>query len=78
MEPQPKAIAFDVQPETQETQELCRSSKTRHTLLRCQFLMEVDDDELFILDKPIKYIEAISNNDSEKWFEAMRSEMDYT
>jgi hypothetical protein len=76
MEPEPKAIAFDVQPETQETQELCRFSKTRHTLLRCQFLMEVDDDELFILDKPIKYIEAISNNDSEKWFEAMRSEMD--
>jgi hypothetical protein len=32
MEPEPKAIAFDVQPETQETQELCRSSKTRHTL----------------------------------------------
>jgi len=40
--------------------------------------VEINDDKLFILDEPTNYMKAISNIDSEKWLEAMKSKMDYT
>jgi hypothetical protein len=66
MEQEPEALTFDVKPETQGAQELCRYGRTCYALLRYQFLMEADDDELLILDEPINYMEAISNIYSEK------------
>jgi hypothetical protein len=38
--------------------------------------VEADDDELFILDETINYMEAISNIDYDKWLKPMKCEMD--
>lgn len=67
---------MNVQPKTQETQELCISGRTRHAPMRYQLIVEADDDELLIHDKSINYLEEIFNIDSNKWIEFLKYEID--
>ncbi|KAK8715759.1 hypothetical protein V6N13_043085 [Hibiscus sabdariffa] len=60
-----------------ETQPLRRSMKERHEPRRYGFLVTSHGDVILIdQDEPKTYQEAVSSPDSEKWLEAMRSEMD--
>ena len=56
------------QQEAPSTHKLCRSSRICHILERYEFLMK--DDE------PTNYKEAMRDIDSERWLEAIKSEMD--
>jgi len=39
--------------------------------------MDAENDKLLMINEPTNYIESISDIDSKKWFEAMKSEMDF-
>ena len=53
-----------------------RSDRTRQIPVRYEFLI-IDDNDMLIVDQsePTSYQEAINYPDSEKWLEAMKSEM---
>ncbi|KAK8708616.1 hypothetical protein V6N13_059654 [Hibiscus sabdariffa] len=60
-----------------ETQPLRRSTRERHEPERYGFLVTSHGDVILVYqDEPKTYQEAVSSPDSEKWLEAMRSEMD--
>ncbi|KAG8497203.1 hypothetical protein CXB51_008568 [Gossypium anomalum] len=60
-----------------ETQPPRRSLRERHAPERYGFLITTHGDILLIdQDEPRTYQEAVASPDSEKWLEAMRSEMD--
>ena len=61
---------------TQVPQGPRRSDRTRQILVRYGFLI-TDDNDVLIVDQsePTSYQEAIYSPDSEKWLEAMKSEM---
>ncbi|KAK8576756.1 hypothetical protein V6N13_015189 [Hibiscus sabdariffa] len=60
-----------------ETQPLRRFTRERHEPERYGFLVTTHGDVILVdQDKPKTYQEAVSSPDSEKWLEAMRSEMD--
>ncbi|KAK8593637.1 hypothetical protein V6N12_045713 [Hibiscus sabdariffa] len=60
-----------------ETQPLRRSTRERHEPERYGFLVTTHGDIIIVdQDEPKTYQEAVSSLDSEKWLEAMRSEMD--
>ncbi|KAK8559961.1 hypothetical protein V6N12_012772 [Hibiscus sabdariffa] len=61
-----------------ETQPLRRSTRERHEPERYGFLITTHGDVILVdQDEPKTYQEAVSSPDSEKWLEAMRSEMDF-
>ncbi|KAL4379010.1 hypothetical protein GQ457_02G028180 [Hibiscus cannabinus] len=60
-----------------ETQPLRRSTRECHVLERYGFPVTTHGDVILVdQDEPKTYQEAVSSPDSEKWLEAMRSEMD--
>ncbi|KAL4367225.1 hypothetical protein GQ457_05G023000 [Hibiscus cannabinus] len=60
-----------------ETQPLRRSTRKSHEPERYGFLVTTHGDVILVdPDEPKTYQEAASSPDSEKWLEAMRSEMD--
>ncbi|KAK8652067.1 hypothetical protein V6N13_061091 [Hibiscus sabdariffa] len=60
-----------------ETQPLRRSTRERHEPERYGFLVTTHGDVILVdQEEPKTYQEAVSSPDSEKWLEAMRSEMD--
>ncbi|KAL4272942.1 hypothetical protein GQ457_13G017820 [Hibiscus cannabinus] len=60
-----------------ETQPLRRSTRELHEPERYGFLITTHGDVILVdQDEPKTYQEAVSSPDSEKWLEAMRSEMD--
>ncbi|KAK8600813.1 hypothetical protein V6N12_050661 [Hibiscus sabdariffa] len=60
-----------------ETQPLRRSTRERHEPERYGFLVTTHGDVIVVdQDEPKTYQEAVASPDSEKWLEAMRSEMD--
>ncbi|KAK8557945.1 hypothetical protein V6N13_008765 [Hibiscus sabdariffa] len=60
-----------------ETQPLRRSTRERHEHERYGFLVMTHGEVTLVdQDEPKTYQEAVSSPDSEKWIEAMRSEMD--
>ncbi|KAK8980508.1 hypothetical protein V6N11_081975 [Hibiscus sabdariffa] len=60
-----------------KTQPLRRSTRERHEPKRYGFLVTTHGDVILVdQDEPKTYQEAVSSPDSEKWLEAMRSEMD--
>ncbi|KAK8669538.1 hypothetical protein V6N13_106966 [Hibiscus sabdariffa] len=60
-----------------ETQPLRRSTRECHEPERYGFLVTTHGDVILVdQDEPKTYQEAVSSPDSEKWLEAMRSEMD--
>ncbi|KAK8705299.1 hypothetical protein V6N13_048903 [Hibiscus sabdariffa] len=60
-----------------ETQPLRRSTRERHEPERYGFLVTKHEDVILVnQDEPKTFQEAVSSLDSEKWLEAMRSEMD--
>ena len=61
---------------TQVPQGPRRSDRTRQIPVRYGFLI-TDDNDVLIVDQsePTSYQEAINSPDSEKWLEAMKSEM---
>ncbi|KAK8995295.1 hypothetical protein V6N11_069734 [Hibiscus sabdariffa] len=60
-----------------ETQPLRRSTRECHEPERYGFLVTTRGDVILLdQDEPKTYQEAVSSPDSEKWLEAMRSEMD--
>ncbi|KAL4348500.1 hypothetical protein GQ457_17G013830 [Hibiscus cannabinus] len=60
-----------------ETQPLRRSTRKQHEPERYGFLVTTHEDVILVdQDEPKTYQEAVANPDSEKWLEAMRSEMD--
>ncbi|KAK9036845.1 hypothetical protein V6N11_021770 [Hibiscus sabdariffa] len=60
-----------------ETQPLRRSTRECHEPDRYGFLVTTHGDVILVdQDEPKPYQEAVSSPDSEKWLEAMRSEMD--
>ncbi|KAK8670027.1 hypothetical protein V6N13_104793 [Hibiscus sabdariffa] len=60
-----------------ETRPLRRSTRERHEPERYGFLVTAHGDVILVdHDEPKTYQEAVSSSESEKWFEAMRSEMD--
>ncbi|KAK8634247.1 hypothetical protein V6N13_015075 [Hibiscus sabdariffa] len=60
-----------------ETQPLRRSTRELHEPERYGFLVTSHGDVILVdQDEPKTYQEAVSSPDSEKWLEAMRSEMD--
>ena len=59
-----------------ETQPLRRSTRVHHLSERYGFLLTNEDDVLLVdQDEPTSYEEAMANPDSDKWFEAMKSEI---
>ncbi|PKI66182.1 hypothetical protein CRG98_013435 [Punica granatum] len=72
---QPQGVV--VQSSTQVTHEPRRSGKIRHEPEIYGFLVTQDNDVLLVdNDEPTTYAEAVTGPDSEKWLEAMRSEME--
>ncbi|KAK9009190.1 hypothetical protein V6N11_035735 [Hibiscus sabdariffa] len=62
---------------TNKTQPLRRSTREHHEPERYGFLVTTHGDVIFVdQDEPKTYQEAVASPDSEKWLEAMRSEMD--
>ncbi|KAK8606395.1 hypothetical protein V6N13_030678 [Hibiscus sabdariffa] len=60
-----------------ETQPPRRSTRERHEPERYGFLVTTHGDVILVdQDEPKTYQEAVASPDSEKWLEAMRSEMD--
>ncbi|KAK9024844.1 hypothetical protein V6N11_064750 [Hibiscus sabdariffa] len=60
-----------------EAQPLRRSTRERHVPERFGFLITTQGDVILVdQDEPTTYQEVVSSIDSEKWLEAMRSEMD--
>ncbi|KAK8653271.1 hypothetical protein V6N13_127280 [Hibiscus sabdariffa] len=69
--------AVEENPTNLEIQPLRRSSRERHELERYGFLVTTHGDVILVdQDEPKTYQEAVASSDSEKWLEAMRSEMD--
>ncbi|KAK8563085.1 hypothetical protein V6N12_011142 [Hibiscus sabdariffa] len=79
IEPEVERIsqAVEENPTDLETQPLCRSTRERHEPERYGFLVTTHGDVILVdQDEPKTYQEAVASPDSEKWLEAMRSEMD--
>ena len=55
---------------------LRRSDRVRRQPERYSFLLSDHDDVMLIEDEPTTFQEAVMRPDSEKWLEAMRSEME--
>ncbi|KAK9031968.1 hypothetical protein V6N11_056253 [Hibiscus sabdariffa] len=69
--------AVEENPTDLETQQLRRSRRERHEPERYGFLLTTHGDVILVdQDEPKTYQEAVTSPDSEKWLEAMRSEMD--
>ncbi|KAK8533968.1 hypothetical protein V6N12_047370 [Hibiscus sabdariffa] len=69
--------AVEENPTDLETQPLRRSARERHEPERYGFLVTTHGDVILVdQDEPKTYQEAVASSDSEKWLEAMRSEMD--
>ncbi|KAK8694010.1 hypothetical protein V6N13_071574 [Hibiscus sabdariffa] len=79
IEPEVEGIsqAIEENPTDLETQPLQRSTRERHEPERYGFLVTTHGDVILVdQDEPKTYQEAVASPDSEKWLEAMRSEMD--
>ncbi|KAK8596896.1 hypothetical protein V6N12_065375 [Hibiscus sabdariffa] len=79
IEPEVERIsqAVEENPTDLETQPLRRSTRERHEPERYGFLVTTHGDVILVdQDEPKTYQEAVAGPDSEKWLEAMRSEMD--
>ncbi|KAK9018224.1 hypothetical protein V6N11_001203 [Hibiscus sabdariffa] len=79
IEPEVERIsqAVEENPTDLETQPLHRSTRERHEPERYGFLVTTHGDVILVdQDEPKTYQEAVASPDSEKWLEAMRSEMD--
>ncbi|KAK8655659.1 hypothetical protein V6N13_108231 [Hibiscus sabdariffa] len=79
IEPEVEGIsqAVEENPTNLETQPLRRSTRERHEPERYGFLVTTHGDVILVdQDEPKTYQEAVASPDSEKWLEAMRSEMD--
>ncbi|KAK9043135.1 hypothetical protein V6N11_071485 [Hibiscus sabdariffa] len=79
IEPEVEGISQGVEenPTDLETQPLRRSTRERHEPERYGFLVTTHGDIILVdQDEPKTYQEAVSSPGSEKWLEAMRSEMD--
>ncbi|KAK8539410.1 hypothetical protein V6N13_104356 [Hibiscus sabdariffa] len=79
IEPEVEGIsqAVEENPTDLETQPLRQSSRERHEPERYGFLITTHGDVILVdQDEPKTYQEAVASPDSEKWLEAMRSEMD--
>ncbi|KAL4335231.1 hypothetical protein GQ457_07G009380 [Hibiscus cannabinus] len=79
IEPEVEEISQVVEenPTDLETQPLRRSTRERHEPERYGFLVTTHGDVILVdQDEPKTYQEAVASSDSEKWLEAMRSEMD--
>ncbi|KAK9008904.1 hypothetical protein V6N11_080381 [Hibiscus sabdariffa] len=69
--------AVEENPTDLETQPLQGSTRERHEPERYGFLVTTHGDVILVdQDEPKTYQEAVVSPDSEKWLEAMRSEMD--
>ncbi|KAK8675759.1 hypothetical protein V6N13_033822 [Hibiscus sabdariffa] len=69
--------AVEENPTDLETQPLRRSTRERHEPERYGFLVTTHGDVILVdQDEPKTYQEVVASPDSEKWLEAMRSEMD--
>ncbi|KAK8708424.1 hypothetical protein V6N13_059466 [Hibiscus sabdariffa] len=69
--------AVEENPTDLETQPLRRSTRERHEPERYRFLVTTHGDVILVdQDEPKTYQQAVASPDSEKWLEAMRSEMD--
>ena len=77
LEPELMSHVDEAQTEAQDTQDFRRSSRIRHAPERYVFLISESNDVVVMDDDdPTSYEEAMSNVDSLKWHEAMKSEMD--
>ncbi|KAK8670085.1 hypothetical protein V6N13_104846 [Hibiscus sabdariffa] len=79
IEPEVEGIsqAVEENPTDLETQPLRRSTRERYEPERYGFLVTTHGDVILVdQDEPKTYQEAVASPDSEKWLEAMRSEMD--
>ncbi|KAL4376280.1 hypothetical protein GQ457_02G023460 [Hibiscus cannabinus] len=79
IEPEVEEIsqAVEENPTNLETQPLRRSTRERHEPKRYGFLVTTHGDFILVdQDEPKTYQEALASPDSEKWLEAIRSEMD--
>ncbi|KAK9044839.1 hypothetical protein V6N11_058730 [Hibiscus sabdariffa] len=79
IEPEVERIsqAVEENPTDLETQPLRRSTRERHEPERYGFLVTTHGDVILVdQDEPKTYQEAVASPDSEKWLEAMRSEVD--
>ncbi|KAK9018726.1 hypothetical protein V6N11_033773 [Hibiscus sabdariffa] len=79
IEPEVERIsqAVEENPTDLETQPLRRTTRERHEPERYGFLVKTHGDVILVdQDEPKTYQEAVASPDSEKWLEAMRSEMD--
>ncbi|KAL4366735.1 hypothetical protein GQ457_05G021070 [Hibiscus cannabinus] len=79
VEPEVEGIsqAVEESPADLETQPLRRSTREQHEPERYGFLVTTHGDVILVdQDEPKTYQEAVTSPDSEKWLEAMRSEMD--
>ena len=73
---QESQVVVEEQP-AQVEQDQRRSSRMRHQPERYGYLI-IDQGDVLLMDQdePVTYQEAITGHESEKWLEAMKSEMD--
>ena len=62
--------------QSQNTPPLRRSDRVRNAPIRYGFIIENNKAHIIENDEPLTYTEAIMSRDSNKWLEAMKSEMD--
>ena len=74
-DPQPEVSKDEVHPQYKAY--LRRSDKVRQASLRYDFIIE-NDNLINIIqnDDPLTYLKAVMGRDSDRWLEAMKSEMD--
>ncbi|KAL3497597.1 hypothetical protein ACH5RR_040329 [Cinchona calisaya] len=66
-----------IEDEAIDTQTFRRTTRIRRAPKKFEFLVNGYNDVLIITnDEPISYEEALSDKDSQKWLEAMKSKMD--
>ena len=53
-----------------------RSERVRHVPIRYGFIIENNEAHIIKNDEPLTYTKVVMSRDSDKWLEAMKSEMD--
>ena len=71
---QPNHDIVSIEPEY--TTPIRRSDRVRHAPERYGFIIENNEARIIENDGPLTYTDAVMSRDSDRWLEAMRSEMD--
>ena len=71
---QPNHDIISIEPE--HTTPIHRSDRVHHAPKRYGFIVENNEAQIIENDEPLTYTDAVVSRDSDRWLEAMRSEID--